>query len=122
MDRGGCDTRQVDPHPALRDIECFTLVAHRLTFSRAPTRFGPRPAAAAGGAGRGVGAPPPPARTWRWAPRSARPRPPGAGPAGGPRASAPRLHPGQFARQLLLPRTPPRGSVWAQLAADRPDR
>ena len=35
-------------------------------------------------------------------------------PAGSPLASAARLHPGQFARQLLLPRTPP---VWRRSSA-----
>jgi DNA-binding transcriptional LysR family regulator len=224
MDRRGCDTRQVDPHPALRDIECFTLVADRLSFSGAAAELGiSQPAvsqavarleralgirlfertsrevqltdagkvllpyavsllthsaaftdqasrlvepdgimriaycpvvgslvarvvrqvasqvpgldvelrpegwsAATADLARGavcaawMAAPFPP-----HLPMAARfdlPLTHVAVPAGSPLASATRLHPGQFARQLLLPRTPPRGSVWAQLAADRPDR
>jgi DNA-binding transcriptional LysR family regulator len=224
MDRRGCDTRRVDPHPALRDIECFTLVADRLSFSGAAAELGiSQPAvsqavarleralgirlfertsrevqltdagkvllpygvallahsaaftdqagrlvepdqtiriaycplvgslvarvvrqvtsqvpdldielrpegwgAATADLARGaVGA------AWLAAPFPAHlpmaarfdlPLTHVAVPAGSPLASAGRLHPDQFARHLLLPRTPPRGSVWAQLATDRPAR
>lgn len=224
MDRRGCDTRGVDPHPALRDIECFTLVADRLSFSGAAAELGisqPAVSQAVARLERALGIRlfertsrevqltdagkvllpyaasllthsaaftdqasrlVEPDQTMRiaycpvvgslvarvvrqvagqvpgldvelrpegWSAATAdlargavcaawmaAPFPPHlpmaarfdlplthvAVPAGSPLASATRLHPDQFARHLLLPRTPPRGSVWAQLAADRLDR
>jgi DNA-binding transcriptional LysR family regulator len=224
MDRRGCDTREVDPHPALRDIECFTLVADRLSFSGAAAGLGvsqPAVSQAVARLERALGirlfertsrevqltdagkvllpyassllahsaafteqasqlVEPDQAMRIAYCPvvgslvarvvRQVASQVPGlevelrpegwsaatadlargavcaawmaapfpahlpvaarfdlplthvAVPAGSPLASATRLHPDQFARQLLLPRTPPRGSVWARLVSDRSDR
>jgi DNA-binding transcriptional LysR family regulator len=218
MDRRTCDTRRVDPHPALRDIECFALVAARLSFSGAAAELGVTQPAVSQGVARleralairlfertsrevqltdaGKVLLPyaesvlahavaftdeatrlaEPERSMRiaycpligtlvarvvrqvasrapevdlelraegWGAATAdlargavcaawmtEPFPPGlpavarfelplnrvAVPASSPLATAARVHPDQFARQLLLPRTRPRGSVWARLA------
>jgi DNA-binding transcriptional LysR family regulator len=222
MDQSTCDTRPVDPYPALRDLSCFTLVAARLSFSGAAAELGVSQPAVSQGVARleralgirlfertsrevqlteagkallpyaesvlaGVSAfaaeadrlaEPAPSMRIAYCPligslaarvaRQVARRQPGldlelraegwsaatadlargavgaawmtepfpphlpavarfelpmdmvAVPAGSPLASARRVFPEQLARQLLLPRTPPRGSAWSRLAAAIP--